>query len=183
MKKNYFWGIILIVFGITYIIKRIFDLNFSVFSVVLATALILWGISMITKKSKDEEYKHSEDEESYQKNYSQNNIKHTNFKKEYDIIFGSSIVDLRDMPVPLANHKIVIDTVFGKSIIKINPEVPILIKSSAVFANAAFPNKSVISFGDYTYATPAYAEGFPYVKIVADVVFGTMDIEESYPFS
>jgi hypothetical protein len=174
MRKNNFWGILLILLGITFIGRRVFQLNLPTLTVIFSFVFIYWGISMIVAKPEEPRDGRGSEE----RIFTDSEIKANINQDKYDILFSSSTVDLTTLPVPLEKRKIKIDTIFSRSIIRINPEVPALIKVDAVFASAHLPNNTHISFGDYTYATRSYREGLPHLYIKADVVFGQMDIIE-----
>lgn len=59
--------------------------------------------------------------------------------------------------------------------IKVNPEIPTVIKISSAFGSGNTPDGSTIVFGDHTYRT---GEGTPALVIEANVVFGKIDIVE-----
>jgi hypothetical protein len=75
-----------------------------------------------------------------------------------------------------------VTTIFGSGVLKINPDIPVVIKVDSVFANAHFPDGTNISFGDYTYHSPRKAEqDVAPLEIKADVVFGDLTIVNSRP--
>ena len=108
-----------------------------------------------------------------------NHILHENSKDEYSIIFGKGTIDLSNVDLGNGNVKVNINTIFGHGLIKINPEIPMIIDIDSAFASAKLPDKTITSFGSYTYKTKSFAEEKPYLKIKIDVVFGAVDITES----
>lgn len=170
MKGNYFFGLLLILIGVVFMANRFLNLDIPVFTTIFAFACIFWGIYIIKNgfgiRTRSEMVFH------------EGEIKASDIQNKYDIIFSSGTVDLRDLPLPASNRRIKIATVFARGVIRINPEIPAVIKVSSAFGSARMPNNSFISFGSYTYNTRSYSQGKPYVYIEADVVFGNLEIVE-----
>lgn len=141
-----------------------------------------WGISILTGNyMPHEKHRHKATDRGGDRQddpFTKNQSKNYGVQEKYDVIFSDRTIDLTTLDLPKENKRIKIDTIFGKSYVKINPEIPALVKANAVFAGAYLPNKTNISFGEYTYTTRGFKEGSPYYYIKADVVFGQMDIVE-----
>lgn len=207
MGRSYFWGLLLILIGTAYILRQVLNIFLPIGTLVGSFVLIYWGVSLIIGKGEVHHHRHHhrrrdrdmdsfssdnyQDSTNYQGStnyqerkpehtdiFSSGEIKATNEQDRYNIIFGNSTIDLRTLPTPLETRTIKIDAVFSKVFIRINPEVPAVIKADCVFSGVRFPNNTQISFGDYTYTTRAYKEGMPYLLIKTDVVFGSADIIE-----
>ena len=176
MKRNYFWGLLLIIIGLVFIANRFLNFDIPVSTIIISFALIYWGISIMTGKSPFHSHRHHHGEGEML--YAQGEIKGNAAQDKYDVIFSSSTVDLTTLPFPEKTRTIKIATIFSNSIIRINPDIPAIIKISSAFASAHVPNNTILSFGDYTYTTKGYKNGFPHLYIKADVVFGKMDIVE-----
>lgn len=174
MRKNYFWGVLFIVLGVAFIAKKVLFLHIPIMTLIFSFILIWWGISLISGKPRVK----IEFDERDRTPFSFGEMKATDKQNKYDIIFSNSTVDLTTLPIPLENKTIKIDTVFARSLIKINPDVPAVIKISSAFAAAHLPNNSVITFGEYTYVTRSYREGMPHLYIKTDVVFGNTEVIE-----
>lgn len=177
VRKNNFWGIIFLLIGISFIAKRIIYIN--VFHFIVPLAFIYWGVNRIPRR-RERNFRLESGKSNVIFNSAE--IVASPHQNKYDVIFSNAVIDLTTLPVPLDYRHIKIDTVFSRSLIKINPDVPAIIKVSSVFSSAHMPNGSMISFGDYTYATRSYREGLPHLYIKADVVFGHTDIIEGNGF-
>ena len=178
MRRNYFWGILLILIGVGAVAKQFINIDLPTSTIIFSSILILWGISILTGNYIPHErhrHRHREREEDAFTKQERNNY---TFQDKYDVIFGDRTIDLTMLNLPDKNKNIKIDTVFARSYVKINPQIPAVIKVNAVFAGAYLPNKTNISFGEYTYTTKGFKEGLAYYYIKADVVFGQMDIVE-----
>ncbi len=49
MRGSTIWGVLLLVIGITILLRNVFDINLPLWDIVLPALLILWGVSMLVK--------------------------------------------------------------------------------------------------------------------------------------
>jgi len=166
-----FWGIFLILFGITIVLKAVFGINIPLIKTGFAILLIYAGVSMLTGGDR---WFHKHNNTIL---FNESQVKVNRENQEYNIIFGSGMIDLSEIKPENGIKKVAINTIFGSGVLKINPDVPVIIKVDSVFANARFPDGTNISFGDYTYRSPQKegSEG-PVLEVEADVVFGSLNI-------
>jgi hypothetical protein len=161
-----FWGFILILLGLTMILKVVFNIDIPVFRLLLALILIYWGakllfgLSFVPKSEKNVVFDDKD-------------ITHIVSDKEYNVVFGKSNIDLRNFDWQGESAKVEINVVFGSSTIFINPEIPTKIKMEAVFAEGKLPEGNISFFGDNLYQTSSYKEGENYLLIELDIVFGS----------
>jgi hypothetical protein len=171
-----FWGIFLILLGITIVLKAVFGINIPLFKTAFALLLIYAGLSMLAGGNRWPGMKNNTII------FSQSEMKARNNQHDYHIIFGSGVIDLSGINPETTTGKIEVTTIFGSGVLKINPDIPVVIKVDSVFANAHFPDGTNISFGDYTYHSPRKAEqDVAPLEIEADVVFGDLTIVNSRP--
>ncbi|MCF7792543.1 MAG: hypothetical protein K9N09_01295 [Candidatus Cloacimonetes bacterium] len=165
-----FWGLVLVLLGLSMIIKIVFKIDLPIIRIVFAVILIYWGLKLLfglsfsIKKDNDVVFNNAD-------------IEHVQAGKEYNVIFGKSNIDLRDFDLQNETAKVEINVIFGNGVIYLNPDIPARIKIDAVFAEAKLPKKTVSVFGDFIYDTPGYVEGEPYLLLNVDVVFGNAIIE------
>lgn len=174
MRNSSFWGVLLFIIIFMLIARPLFYFSLKLVGIIAVFGFIYWIVSMVRQKSNSGEGIGSSEDVVF----SNRDIVATNAKDKYDIVFGNATLDLTTLPIPVEKRTIKIDTVFGNSVVKINPEVPAVIKVGSVFASAQLPNGVNTSFGDYMYTTRSYREGAPHLYIKADVVFGYMRIVE-----
>jgi hypothetical protein len=163
LTSGFFWAVVLILLGVIILVKNLFNLNIPVFRIFFGVLIIIIGIMIITNH-----------------NFStrkSNWAFYTNDQNGYNIIFGKMEVNLSDFQLPETNKKIEINTIFGSSIVKISPEIPMVIEVNSAFAGAKLPDGNVITFGKYIYKSKNIDESKPYYLIEANVVFGAMIIE------
>lgn len=166
-----FWGIFLIFLGIMFILKITMGLNIPIFRVVIAFFLIYAGISMLFGGRLFNRT------DSNTILFGDSNIRVTDPAEKYDIVFSSGNIDLTGIKSLNKVTRVQVNTVFGSGVIRLNPDIPVVIKSDAAFASTSLPNGNQITFGDQQYRSENFKEGDPYLEIHTSVVFGSLNIE------
>jgi len=167
-----FWGVLLILLGISIVIKAVFKIDIPVVKIVFAMLLIYWGLKILfgfNFKS------HSSGNIIFE----ESKLKASKSKSEYNIVFGSGEIDLSEIDISEKNAYAEVNIVFGSGNIYINPSIPALIRVSSVFAETKLPGKTINFFGDYIYKTENYSQDKPHLYLKLDVVFGSARIGES----
>lgn len=162
-----FWGILVILIGISIILNSVFHLNIPIFKIFFALFFIYLGISMITGTNtghKDEKtaiFTELKD------------IKPT--QNEFNTIFASTNIDLKDLK---RAEEFRSNTVFGSTTITIDSKKPIKIIASSAFGEIKLPNKDTANFGEITYTTKSYKDDKNSIVVYTSVVFGGVEIKE-----
>ena len=166
-----FWGVILILLGVSIVLNVVFGVKIPLFRIVFALVLIYLGIRMLTglpfwRKTPNAAV------------FEDKRIEAAGASDRYDVVFGKGVIDLTKLEVKDRPVKIEATTAFGSSVIIIDPAVSAKIKVTSAFAGARMPDGNVIVFGEYTYKTPGLKNAANYVLLEATVVFGGMEIVE-----
>jgi hypothetical protein len=163
-----FWGIFLIIIGLSVVIKVLFNINIPLLRLALAFLLIYLGISMLVGGQGIKA----------RPNTVLFNEMHLKASEagQYNIIFGKGTLDLSALTA--GGAKTELNTIFGAGVIEVNPKIPVRLHVNAAFAGATMPDGNTISFGDYLYQSPEYREGQPFLEIEANVVFGALTIQQ-----
>ncbi len=161
-----FWGIIVILIGISIILNSIFHFNIPIFKIIGALFFIYLGISMITGAS-------IRRNDSKFTIFAESNIQKP-VDNEHNTIFGSSKLDLTELKL---NNNFQSNTIFGSTIIYIDPKKPINIIASSAFGEVKMPNKNTVNFGEITYNTKSYKEDNDSIDIKISTVFGSVDVK------
>lgn len=172
LTTGIFWGIVFLIFGATIILKALFNINIPLFRLFIAFVFIWIGIRILIGGPVFKSSKGGVIFGEARIDASENK----NFKDELNTIFGKSIIDLTKNSVN--DDTIKINVIFGHSKIKLNKDLPALVKLDSAFAGAKLPDETVTSFGNYVYKTKSYETDKPYLKVKVDVVFGAVDIVE-----
>jgi hypothetical protein len=167
MVPGFFWGLVLILIGLSIIFRVVFDVN--LFRIIIAMLIILFGIWILVGKSwLPERSKKEYDTIFSDRNY--NEIPKD--KTEYNVIFGKAVYDFTGRGLTVQEPiRIKINVIFGAVIVKINPDMPVRIKSEAVFGGSRMPDGNTVAF-----STRSFSENTPYLYIESNVVFGGIEM-------
>lgn len=172
--SGYFWGLLLVIWGILLILNTMFHFKIPIGSIIIASILILIGIQLLIGP-KTHFFGIANDHEVI---FNDVKIKASNQNDKYSVVFGSGVFDFTEINKADQRQYIKADVVFGQAIVKIKKTDPILIKGNCVFGNLRFPDSSNFSFGERTYTSSTYTGSSNPIEIKADVVFGEMVIQE-----
>ena len=176
MGASLFWGIILIIIGISIIVKIVFNIDFSIFRVIVALVLIYFGIRMFIGRDFSF-YRDDKDEQLIM--FSHRIVEHMHEGKEYNVIFSEGIFDLRNFTVPDSEVvRFKVNTVFAGSEIILNPEIPVEINSNTVFGGTRMPNTNASAFGMASYKNNAASKGKLRIIIETNTVFGSLQVKD-----
>jgi hypothetical protein len=174
MKRvpGFFWGLVLILIGLSIIFRIVFDVN--LFRIIIAMLIILFGIRILFgNKWMPERSEKEYDTIFSDRNY--NEIPKDN--TEYNVIFGKSVYDFTGQDLTIHEPvRIKINVIFGAAIVKINPDMPVRIKSEAVFGGSRMPDGNTVAFGSIKYSTRSFREDTPSLYIESNVVFGGIEM-------
>ncbi|MBN2350441.1 MAG: hypothetical protein JXJ22_16510 [Bacteroidales bacterium] len=172
MAPGVFWGIVLVLIGLSIIFRILFDV--SIFRIVFAIILISIGIKVLIGHHGFFNFNEKKNDVFFgEHNYTEA----PKDNAEYNTIFAQTTHDFRN--VNLENNqtlKVKVNTVFGKSIILVDENMPVKIKAEAVFAGARMPDGNMSSFGSVYYTSESFKDSSNYLYIEADVVFGAVEV-------
>ena len=167
--SNLFWGILLIIFGLSIVLKALFKIDIPIFRIIIALILIYFGLKMLFGGFFDRSNHHNS------VIFNKGNFGKS--QSEYNIVFSSSKIDLRDISIENGSFYSEINIVFGSGRLLINPEVPLKIKTENVFGESKLPDRSISFLGGHTYQSPTYSEGENCIQLDVNVVFGNFIID------
>jgi hypothetical protein len=169
-----FWGAVLIVVGSLMVVNVIFHINIPISKIIFALILIFFGVRVLMGRNCCTTS--SSCCTGNKAIFSEAKLNTVPLAKEYSVVFSSGQIDLSTISPIVETTKVSVNTVFGATVIKINPDIPARFTIDCAFASAKTPNAQQTSFGSHFYQTPAYKEGEPYLWVEADVVFGSLEI-------
>lgn len=173
MAPGLFWGVLLVLIGLAFIFRVVFDVN--LFGVLFAIFLIFIGVSMLVGKPWMFHHPRREGDTIFE---DRKVLDQPRDNSEYNVIFGQSVYDFRNIQFPDNEPiRIKINTVFGNSVVLINRNTPVKIKSDAVFAGSTMPDGNTVAFGSIQYATDTFAVALNHLYIDAPVVFGALQVK------
>ena len=173
MAPGLFWGLLLVLIGLAAIFRVVFDVN--LFGVVFALFLIFIGVTLLVGKSWMFHHQKGERDTVFG---DQKVTEQPRDNSEYNVIFGRSVYDFRNIQFPDNEPiRVKINTVFGNSVILINKNTPVKVKSDAVFAGSSMPDGNSVAFGTIQYATDTFAVAINHLYIDAPVIFGALQVK------
>ncbi|MCX7986232.1 MAG: hypothetical protein N2662_04785 [Bacteroidales bacterium] len=171
MGTGAFWGIILIIIGLSIIIKIIFNIDFPIFKILIAFFFIYLGLKILLGNS----FK------PFQPISNDHNILFGEKvflkpeKGEYNVIFGKAVFDFQHFRPDSSVDSVIdikINTIFGASEMILPRDIQAKIEASAVFGEARMPSGNTASFGSTSYLGDTTTSD-SMLNIRADVVFGS----------
>jgi len=172
--NTYFWSGLLIVAGLLMIVKYSLNLRFSTPRILFGLIIIYIGCFVLFGGSGWPGSIRS----GANLIFGNGHIPVQATEDEYNIIFSNGSIDLMDMDEVPFGREIEVNVVFGNGTLRINPDIPIVIKMSAAFGSVQGPDRSSAGFGENVYRTPAAQAGEDYMEIKANAVFGRLEIIE-----
>jgi predicted membrane protein len=173
MGAGLFWGIILIIIGLSIILRLVFDVN--IVRIVVAILFILIGVRLLVGGPV---IHHQGDENQVifgERNYNSDPVHGV----EYNTIFGKTVYDFRQTKLlPEKRTRIKFNTVFGSTEVFLPPEMAVRLKADAVFATASMPNGNTVAFGSTTYESHVERTDTSLLVIDASVVFGSLIVKQ-----
>ncbi len=158
-----FWGIVLIFFGIGVMLKIVLNIDIPLNQIFFSLLLIFIGIQIIFGGFRPWNFDHTI--HSFHYNQSDNN-------NEFNISFGSGVIDLSDVSLSDGNADIRINTFFGGGCVVLNPDIPAQVKVTSTFGGATFPDGNSVSFGESYYKTPGFNKDNKFLNINVNIAFG-----------
>ena len=173
MGGSLFWGIVLIIIGLSLIVKVLFHIEFPIMKVLFYFFFIFLGIKILMGNWGTHIF-HSGANDIV---FGENKFVHENIvPKEQNIIFGSGSIDFRKLNLGLLPTEIQINSVFGGSEIILKKDFPVKIKVDAAFAGVSLPNGNNTVFGSAFYQSSTFDETKPYLSIKVNAVFSGIKI-------
>ncbi len=165
MMNNLFWGILILLFGLSMVVKALFGFTFPIMKPLIGLLFIYIGFVMIFNLGQGRNV-------SYGRSFVQfgnAHFKDTYPARKYSIVFGKGTIDLSGMEVPTKPIHTTINTVFGKSSITLNKNIPTQIKLNSVFSDTELPYNHIQQTSSNMYQI---GDPNPLLFLDINVVFG-----------
>ena len=172
MTWNLFWILFLFISGLGIVTAGLFNLKISSDRIILATLLILLGIKIMVNRLPEREVNRWDNTEFLSPDPEQ--------VIEKNIIFRGDVFLQPDQHIETPGGTVDLNIVFGAAVLLIPDTMNVRILTDAVFASCGFPDGTSTHFGSRTYWHRADT-GQPDLTIRADVVFGSLQIENIQP--
>lgn len=172
MSKNVhnpvLWGLVLIVIGVLFSLRSIWDIHFPVFRVLIALALIIIGIRLVMGRFG---FRRGENSTIF----SESRLSYNPSENSYGCIFGQLDLDLTTVD-PSVQKEIEVFCTFGQVRINVSKDSRLLIKSSTTFGETKLPDNREYNFGPGTYESPDLSSGQSCLQLNTKVIFGSLKV-------
>ena len=172
MGPSLFWGLLLVVLGLSLIFRIVFNIDFPLFKIFVAFILIFFGLKMLFGSFKTPTFETKESDVVF----GEKRFSNPETDRDYSVVFGKGVYDFRDLDLKGEKQKVKIATVFGATVIKLKKDMPVKIRVESAFAGTELPNGNSSVFGSTTYTSPDFDPEKPYLDINLDVVFGGCEV-------
>ena len=93
--------------------------------------------------------------------------------RDVTIVLGQGEVDLCRYVPKEGITKLHINVILGVGVIRYDPNVPVVIESTAAFADCCLPDGVNVAFGKQTFRSPSYRSSRPSILLTLTTVLGT----------
>lgn len=172
MDSRLFWGVIIVIFGVSLIINYVFKINLPIFKILIGLGIIYLGVSVLMSGLNVSIGK-SDDHHAI---FSTQTVRPEALKEkeEYNSVFGGMTIDLRDTELS-DRGKLEVNAVFGNSIVYLPADVRVHLKSGSVFGSVSNKDRSLNGFGGSSSESgPESAQ--KHIEIEANAIFGEVKI-------
>ena len=168
LSSGLFWGAVLVIFGISILLKAVLHVDIPVFRILAGLIIIYVGLKVITGWHGCVT--------SNAAVFSEYSVASKDLKGDYSVVFGKGTIDMTGADIKDKTMTIRIDTVFGETTVLVDKNIPLKVQADAVFSGVKMPNGDAASIGSLAYTSPEYRQGENCLIIKADTVFGALKI-------
>lgn len=172
MATNVIGGTILILLGLSILLKALFGIDIPLSRFVMAGLLIYAGVSLLSGPKM-----HCTKEDKKNIVFDEQTIMVTGSHPScFNICFGKVTLDCTDI-TPSPNSPLMVSVTCGAATIKINKNMPVKIVINTCLANVELPTTDTVAVGTYTYLShdPLIK---PLLTIEATIVMGSLKVEQ-----
>lgn len=156
-----FWGILLILWGLSLVLKAFFpSIRMPLGTIFVSICIIIFGIQLLVGGFGSRNKHHSRGAK-----YGYSEHQSSQYTEELNVVFSTDTLNLKGIDVSAHDRFVEINAVFGKAILYVDSSVPIRLEADAVFGKV------------YKDSRLKWASGSETALIInADAVFGSVDI-------
>jgi predicted membrane protein len=169
-----FWGVLLICLGVWFIVRRYVPVQIPIVRIIFAVFFIYLGVRVLAHGPGFRDRNTAVFSDTVME---YNDVPGAR-KNDYNVIFGTSVVDLTGVTVASETIRQEVNVIFGSGTLKIKAGTPVRVDMSSAFGTVEAPNGSSVAFGDNVYVTPEYKDGEKHLRVRANTVFGKLRIVE-----
>lgn len=173
MDSKLFWGLLIILIGVSIIINHVFKVDFPLFKVIIALVIIYFGVTMLLGSFNFKSGSSGDQSSVFtSQNYAPDLIDRS---EEYNCLFGSSKIDLRNTNFEEKNIELEVNAVFGSVKLYLPENVKVRIKASSAFGSVRSKDHQQDGIGDQEFSEGSRT-GDVEITVKASAVFGSVRI-------
>jgi hypothetical protein len=161
-----FWGVFVVLLGVSIILSYATGVRIPFFRIFFGLLLVYWGISLLAGARFGR---------SGTTVFGDSVVRATAAGKQ-DIVMGRGVIDLSGIVLGEGVSRYEVNTVFGASVIKLDPAMPVKVVVSSAFAGVKMPDGGNVAFGETTYRSSGLREDSTHLLVKTSVVFGSLEI-------
>jgi len=166
--SKFFWGGLLIFWGLGLILEKLFKLNIPFGRFIIAFILIYCGIYIITRSTVKQ--KKIEVNSSF---FSSTTLTSSEGNRQFNVVFGSNVVDISDYTYP---EPVEINTIFGSSTVLIAKDRTYSIRANTGLGETILPFEREQYLGSNVYIV-GNKESEEKTEIVLNTVFASTHVK------
>ena len=164
-----FWGVVLVIWGLSVILNAVFHLNIPVFRIILGLVIIYVGLRMLLGWSFSPGRNSAA--------MTSVTFNGTEPGKDYSVAFGSAVVDLTKVELDKPDTTATVNVSFGNATIKVDPKACVRVEATSAFGAAVMPDGNSSAFGDTVWESHPRKANEKRLIVKAHVVFGRLEVE------
>jgi len=174
MTLGVFWGIVLMLIGLSIIINVVFRINIPVFKIIIALLLIYLGVRILVGPACWPGIHCGRTHDVLLSERTLEGLQGD--RTQYDVVFGKAVIDLRNVKLQEKVTNLKVDVVFGSAEILLNKSMPVKINADTAFGGIRLPVNNAGGFGSATYASENFDENANYLYIKLSAVFSGIEV-------
>jgi len=171
------FGILIVLIGVAIIVRAVFHIDLPIFRILIGIFLLYLGVQFILGWPRWHWHAETEGDSAV--------FGYREFRlgpgqqpeRNYSILFGRTLLDLTELQSPAEDANVEIHVVFGKAVVRVNPAAPLEVEANVAFGNASLPDRTQVVVGRQVYCSENAATAPHKVRIHANVVFGSLELE------
>jgi len=174
MSATLIIGIVLILMGLSAIIKIAFNVDFPIFKIAFACLFIYIGVKVLMGNSFNFFGDKQQDEVVF---FGEKTIQQVDDGKQYSVFFGGATYNLSNVQLGDTDVHIKLNTIFGGSKLILNNNLPVRITSNTIFGGTVMPNGNSSAFGSAEYdSDSSLTDSTAHLVIESNTIFGGLKV-------
>jgi predicted membrane protein len=173
---GFVFGMIVLIIGASMAFDALFGIHFPLVPLALAALLVIWGARMVAHAMSRRD-RPDVDGEAWLADRTFSPTGKLDHDTRYDVVFGRGVVDLTKLVEPAGDVTIAVDTVFGTTVVKVDPALAYDIEGRSMFGEVRMPDRSMTAMGSLTYRSAG--DHRPRIHLRVSTVFGACQIVDA----